>query len=116
MTMDGIIMDTEDFMVGQILFGDGTIGDMVVIMDMVGTILGDGTGGIIGDMAALAMDTQVMDLDGTTLTMDMDMDMVTDTETTTAIMATAIEVMPITTQEEVITIELQLITELQQVH
>jgi hypothetical protein len=107
MTMDGILGDTEDFMVGQTLFGVGTIGDMVVIMDMDGTILGDGTGGIIGDMEAsdMDMDMQVLDSDGTTLITDMVMD--TDTETITAIMATLIEVMPITTLEEVITIELQ---------
>tara|TARA_R110000765_G_scaffold4923_1_gene15403 strand:+ start:356 stop:667 length:312 start_codon:yes stop_codon:yes gene_type:complete len=103
--MDGIIGDMVDFMVGQTPFGDGTIGDMVVIMDMAGTILGDGTGGIIGDMAVSDTDMQVLDSDGTTLTMDMDM--VTDIETTTVIMATPIEVMPITTQEEVITIEHQ---------
>jgi hypothetical protein len=99
MTMDGIIGDTEDLMVGQILFGDGTIGDMV------GTILGDGTGGIIGDMVASDMAIQVMDTDGTILTMDMVTD--TDTETITAIMATTIEVMPTTTLEEAITIEIQ---------
>jgi hypothetical protein len=105
MTMDGIIGDMVDFMVGQTLFGDGTIGDMAVIMDMAGTILGEGTGGIIGDMAVLDMDMQVMVTDGTTHTMDMDM--VTDIETITVIMATPIEVMPITTLEEVITIEQQ---------
>jgi len=104
MTMDGIIGDTEDLLVGQILFGDGTIGDMVgTIGDMVGTILGDGTGGIIGDMVASDMAMQVMDTDGTILTMDM----VTDTETITAIMATTIEVMPTITLEEAITIEIQ---------
>jgi hypothetical protein len=56
-------------------------------------------------MAVLDMDMQVMVTDGTTHTMDMDM--VTDIETITVIMATPIEVMPITTLEEVITIEQQ---------
>jgi hypothetical protein len=99
MTMDGIIGDTEDLMVGQILFGDGTIGDMV------GTILGDGTGGIIGDLVASDMAMPVLGTGGTILTMDMVTD--TDTETITAIMATTIEVMPTTTLEEAITIEIQ---------
>lgn len=98
--MDGITGDTEDFMDGQTLFGDGTIGDMAVIMGTAGTILGDGTDGTIGDTVASVMDMRVMDTDGTTLTMDM------DTETITAIMATLTEIMPTTTREEVITIEL----------
>jgi hypothetical protein len=103
MTMDGIIGDTEGFMVGQILFGDGTIGDMVVIMDMAGIILGDGTGGIIGDLVASDMAMPVMGTGGTILTMDM----VTDTETIIAIMGPPIEVLPTTTLEEAITIEIQ---------
>jgi hypothetical protein len=85
---------------------DGIIGDMVgTIGDMVGTILGDGTGGIIGDMVASDMAMPVLGTGGTILTMDMVTD--TDTETITAIMATTIEVMPTTTLEEAITIEIQ---------
>ena len=105
MTMDGIIGDTEGFMVGQTLFGDGTIGDMVVIMDMDGTILGDGTDGIIGDMVALDMGMQGLVLDGTTPIMDMCTDM--EVDTTIVILDTLIETMPITTREEALTIELQ---------
>lgn len=107
MTMDGIVMDTVDFTDGQILFGVGTIGDMAVIMDMAmaGTILGDGTDGIIGDMEDLDMAMQVLASDGTILTTVMDTGTVMATETTTEITVIPIEVMLTTTQDEVTIIE-----------
>jgi len=64
---------------GQILIGDGIIGVTAAFMVMAGTIPGDGTDGIIGDMADSDLDMEVLVSDGTILTMDMVMVMGTDT-------------------------------------